>query len=595
MATLRRTTLGNLALVLFAAFLLQVVMAAGGYVGDARADTLSVSPATPAVSKTDGRVTIQQVTLWPITSPDFSVDWKLSLNLPGLSGEIDLGDWTVSDTVYQAVYVDTTVYATAYVSVYQTVYRMLLTLQYLAPPSVYVGSGYYVEFTERVWDETAQTVYLTGVFRPPPSGAAPAGPTILPVDTGTVYVDPSKDEAVLKVDPAKTEQQLKDPSVTEVRLAVPPTVTATTLAVEIPPATVTAAQTYGKRLVAELGAAGAVELSPGTVSADDLKYKDAQGVERQGNLRVAAARVSEDVAAPLLQGLDRSTFGNQQPVAQVYEIQAQVVADGQVVGTPATRKPVVLVLTFDKAKVDASGAPVETTLIYVWDEASRTWTPCASKVDPATGKVTAVRPHLSKYTVMAYKRTFADIAGHWAQRDIEIMAGRHVARGMTATTFVPSGKVTRAQFAAFLQRALGISEETPAQPTFSDVAPGTWYYGAVEAAAKAGLVLGWQGKFRPEDLVTREEMATMVVRGIEYDGKKVTLTGQEMEQLLAGFPDRGSISDWARENAAIAIKTGIVLGRGVDSQAPVYAPKDDAMRAEAVTMIRRLLEWLGWF
>ena len=596
MTNIRRTTIGNLALAIFVAFLLQVVMAAGGLIGTAHAGTID----NEQVVKAKDRIQVT-VTLSPITDFDFGKEWSLQLNLPTrLVVTVPSLKWNeVAPKVYKSEYPDVPgqVYGTVYATVYEGIpnaYQMLLTLNYLLP-SGEDGTEWIVDFQTWEWYSTSKTVYLAGIFKPPPSPEptpAPTPPTTVPTDTGTVRIDPEKDEAVLKVDPEKVEAQLKDPAVEEIRLGIPSTVKAATLAVDIPPVTVTGAETYQKPLVAELGAAGAVELKPGTVSADDLKYTDERGVERQGNLRIAATAMSQEQADPLLSRLDRTAFGNQQPVAQVYEIEAQVVADGQVVGTaPRARKPLVLVLTFDKGKVDASGAPIETTQIYVLNEATQTWEVCASQVDPVTGKVTTKRPHLSKYTVMAYKRTFADIATHWGKADIEIMAGRLVARGMTPQTFVPDGKVTRAQFAAFLQRALGIPEEKPARATFSDVASGAWYYGAVEAAAKAGLVLGHQGKFRPDDLVTRQEMATMVVRGIAYDGKTVSLTEDEVAQLLNKFADNGSISAWARSTAALAVKTGIVLGRSPDQ----YAPAGDGTRAEAVAMIKRLLKYLGWF
>ncbi|MDI6822993.1 MAG: S-layer homology domain-containing protein [Bacillota bacterium] len=587
MSTIRRTTLGNLALLLFVTFLFQVVAALASPTNASALTGVSVveEPRLP-----EQAITIK-LRLSPLTPPQWdSVFVKLTVYRQGQV-------FTISRSVYELVYetVYPTVYATVYSDPRTEANWVLLGLTYRLPEGVTLVTGDSIVLSVY---EGANLLFTRSwpVPTPPPEPVVTVPvPTTVPTDTGVLRIDPTRDEAILKVDPVKVEAQLKDPKVTEVRMGIPPTVSTATMAVDIPPAVLTGSQTYGKPLVAELGATGQVELKPGTVTAEDLKYRDDRGVERQGNLRIAASRLSQDEAAPLLAKVDKSQFGNQQPVAQVYEVQAQVVADDKVVGTARPKKPVVLVLTFDKGKVEASGAPVEATMIYVWNEAAGTWDPCASKVDPVTGKASTVRPTLSKYTVMAYRRTFADIAGHWAQRDIEIMAGRFVARGVTPTTFLPNGKVTRAQFAAFLQRALGIPEEKPAQPTFSDVAPDAWYYGAVEGLAKAGLVLGWQGKFRPDDLVTREEMATMVVRGIAYDGKKVTLTGQEVEELLARFTDRGSISDWAKESAAIAVKAGVVLGRAVDSESPVYAPKDDAMRAEAVTMIKRLLKYLGWF
>ncbi len=55
-------------------------------------------------------------------------------------------------------------------------------------------------------------------------------------------------------------------------------------------------------------------------------------------------------------------------------------------------------------------------------------------------------------------KTFSDIQGHWAQRDIETMAGLGIVKGITEDTFGPELSVNRAQFAALLIRSLDIGE-----------------------------------------------------------------------------------------------------------------------------------------
>lgn len=183
--------------------------------------------------------------------------------------------------------------------------------------------------------------------------------------------------------------------------------------------------------------------------------------------------------------------------------------------------------------------------------------------------------------------SFADIKGHWAQKDIEIMARLGVARGVAAGSFRPNNPVTRAEFAVLVLRALGIAEKRPEQGHFRDVPANAWYYGAVETVYAENLAGGYgDGTFRPQQSITREEMAVMVVRALVRGGKPVT--GEECEALLQSFSDWMVISPWARQAACAAQKTGIIAGR--DGR---FAPKEKATRAEAVVMLKRLLVNLG--
>lgn len=193
----------------------------------------------------------------------------------------------------------------------------------------------------------------------------------------------------------------------------------------------------------------------------------------------------------------------------------------------------------------------------------------------------------SNFTV--YPRvTFNDIKGHWAQDDIEIMAGQGIAKGIGNGKFDPEGRVTRAQFAAFLIRALGIEETKPARRHFKDVYTRAWYYRAVETAYASGLVLGYpDGRFKPNAYITREELAAMVVRGLTKGGKQVTVS--DAESSLAQFTDQAQVGAWARQTAAAAVQEGLLKGRDGGR----FAPKENATRGEAVVMLKRMLVSLG--
>ncbi len=186
--------------------------------------------------------------------------------------------------------------------------------------------------------------------------------------------------------------------------------------------------------------------------------------------------------------------------------------------------------------------------------------------------------------------SFNDIQGHWAESEIMAMTELGIAGGVTQDGFGPNGLVTRAQFAAFLIRSLRIAEVNPAAGRFSDVSRTAWYYGAVEAALAAQLVGGYpDGSFRPNQPITRDEIAVMVVRALNLQAvTPVSFTSPEVV-LASRFKDWQTIAVWARGAVAQAVEANIVRGR----EGNLFAPQENASRAEAVVMLKRMLNSSG--
>src|SRR5690606_7189712 len=112
---------------------------------------------------------------------------------------------------------------------------------------------------------------------------------------------------------------------------------------------------------------------------------------------------------------------------------------------------------------------------------------------------------------MAYHRFFKDVQGHWAQADIETMAARHIAQGVSSDSFAPNKPITRAEFTALLARTLQLEEQSDKR--FSDVPATSWYADAVNQAYTAGIVNGLDDDhFAPVLQITREQMAVMIVQ-----------------------------------------------------------------------------------
>lgn len=186
---------------------------------------------------------------------------------------------------------------------------------------------------------------------------------------------------------------------------------------------------------------------------------------------------------------------------------------------------------------------------------------------------TAVRP-----TPQPTPDTKAELNGHWAQAELGEMVDRGILQGDGGSLRLADG-VTRAEFAAMLTRALQLSA-ADYRAAFSDVAADAWYADAVLAAADAGLMEGSDGMLRPEDPITREEMAKIVVKAYAYRGK--TLPEPEG---TAAFTDEGTISGWARQTVAQAVKLGLIQGYETGE----FLPQTGLLREQAAVVIYRLI------
>lgn len=201
-------------------------------------------------------------------------------------------------------------------------------------------------------------------------------------------------------------------------------------------------------------------------------------------------------------------------------------------------------------------------------------------------KVTFKRNGNSIYTVLSSTKTFNDVSKHWAKADIELLASKLVVKGATDTSFAPDSNITRAEFASLLVRSLGLTPDA-ASATFEDVKSSDWFAGTVGAAVKAKLVSGFNdNSFKPNDTITREQMAVMVSRAISAAGKKVTESVATTD-ALAKFNDKSSISSWAHVAVAQSVDAKIISGMTDNT----FDPSANATRAQAVVMLKRLLEY----
>ena len=149
--------------------------------------------------------------------------------------------------------------------------------------------------------------------------------------------------------------------------------------------------------------------------------------------------------------------------------------------------------------------------------------------------------------------------------------------GTASNLFSPDLPISRSMVATILHRLAG-SPEAEA-PSFPDVEADTWYTQAVAWAAEEGIVLGYgNGRFGPEDPVTREQLAALLYRYAKY--QEYDTSGRAS---LSGYTDAAQISSYARVAMAWAVDTGLLTGRTQTT----LVPGGTATRAELAVILER--------
>ncbi|MDR2089297.1 MAG: S-layer homology domain-containing protein [Clostridiales Family XIII bacterium] len=211
--------------------------------------------------------------------------------------------------------------------------------------------------------------------------------------------------------------------------------------------------------------------------------------------------------------------------------------------------------------------------------------------DAAAKSVVFTTDHLSLY-LLAYDENetdrpqgnlFADVkTSDWFFGDVEYVHANGLMTGTSATAFSPQAKLTRAMLVTILHR-LAASPAAGENAAFDDVDGASWYGAAVNWAAEKDVVAGvGDGKFAPNDDVTREQIAVILYRYAQYAGTEP----QGNWAVRLDFADVRNISDWATEGAMYCYKDGIIAGKPGN----LFDPQGEATRAEAAAMLHRFVE-----
>jgi hypothetical protein len=257
----------------------------------------------------------------------------------------------------------------------------------------------------------------------------------------------------------------------------------------------------------------------------------------------------------------------------VYDFKLSVItADGKETALSLFDQPIKL-----RLKVRSDANPALLGIYYIADNGKLEYIG-GQLID---GEIVADVHHFSTYAALEYDRTFDDVpAQYWASNVIKELTAKQIVNGASDNTFAPMQQMTRAEFATLIARTLNLTAVN--KPVFSDVDSANIHSGAIAAVNEAGIILGRSmTKFAPNDPISREEMAAMIIRAYEYKN------GKKAEPAAAfAYSDRKSVSNWALPYIDTASGIGFVKGRGNAT----FAPKQFLTRAEGAQVIYLLLK-----
>ncbi len=226
-------------------------------------------------------------------------------------------------------------------------------------------------------------------------------------------------------------------------------------------------------------------------------------------------------------------------------------------------------------------------------------------------------PELAQY--LKGEETFTDIDGHWAETYIKALSDKGIVEGDGNGKFNPEDTVTRGEFLKMAMDAAGIVGHAYREGECLDAENSDWYcyylQGALdkdlipekmidncevekvtktlaeateESEAVTADVNVYTGEFNGDTAITREEMAVIAMNCLSYAIKN---SDEEMDitpfPSVVGFVDSDIYEEYVNSIDG-AVSYGLVEGMGEG----IFAPKDNLTRAQAATVINRLVNLL---
>lgn len=184
---------------------------------------------------------------------------------------------------------------------------------------------------------------------------------------------------------------------------------------------------------------------------------------------------------------------------------------------------------------------------------------------------------------------FTDVGrDSWCYEYVDYVTSKGYFLGTTSTTFSPNRNMTRAMFVVVLARFDKVEVDN-SQSAFTDVEPGAWCAGAINWAAANKIVEGkGNGKFAPNDPITRAQMCAIMDRYLDYYTEKHNVTVAQ-EGTAKKLADQSQVPAYAAEAVKNCQEYGLIYGY----EDGTFRPQANSTRAHVAAIIYRLAFLVG--
>ena len=229
--------------------------------------------------------------------------------------------------------------------------------------------------------------------------------------------------------------------------------------------------------------------------------------------------------------------------------------------------------------------------LYHYDENAKAMTFETAALIDDDGNAALPMRHASQYAIVIDDHShaaeepsalpFTDVNDNdWFSDVVRYVYDKGLMTGTSDREFSPNLTTTRGMIVSILNRL----EDGPTAEVagFTDVADGDWYADAVNWAASEGIVAGYEDNtFRPNDPITREQLAAMLMNYAAWKGEDVSARAD-----LSSYNDAASVSSWAAETVQWAVAEGLISGMPGN----LLEPQGSATRAQVAAILERFLE-----
>lgn len=176
-----------------------------------------------------------------------------------------------------------------------------------------------------------------------------------------------------------------------------------------------------------------------------------------------------------------------------------------------------------------------------------------------------------------FAANYSDISNHWAKSQINTWKNYGIITD-SSNKFRPDDFITRGEIAILIDNLMGYRIKSSAK--FSDLGQ-SMYTEPMLRANQAGIIGGSNGQIRPRDKITREEASVLICKAFNFPPSSSSLS----------FSDSKNISSWAKGYVSTLVNKGYISGRG-SSRTSQFDPKGNITRAEAITILDNIVKEL---